>query len=144
VHARWLGWRIHVAFGRLHLSRREPSAAEQSFASARALVDELAAAIPDRTLRENFVMAALGSMPARRPHSARRQAKEQFGGLTTREREVAALVAGGLSNRAVAERLIVGERTVETYVSSILNKLGYASRAQIAAWAVDKGLAKPT
>jgi len=83
-------------------------------------------------------------MPARHPPSERRLAKQQFGGLTTREREVAVLVAEGLSNRVLAERLIVGERTAETYVSSILNKLGYTSRAQIAAWAVDKGLAKPS
>ena len=40
-----------------------------------------------------------------------------------------------------AYQLVVGERTVETYVSSILNKLGYTSRAQIAAWAVTRGLA---
>jgi DNA-binding NarL/FixJ family response regulator len=75
--------------------------------------------------------------------SETRAAKALFGGLTTREREVAALVARGLSNRAIADELIVGERTVETYVSSILSKLGYTSRAQIAAWSVQRGLAKP-
>jgi DNA-binding NarL/FixJ family response regulator len=64
--------------------------------------------------------------------------------LIARERDVAVLIARGLSNRAVAAEPGLGERTVESYVSSILNKLGYTSRVQIAAWAVYVGLAKPT
>ena len=67
--------------------------------------------------------------------------KEKFGGLTAREREVAALIAQGKSNREIAEALVVGTRTVETYVTRILNKLGFDSRVQIATWAKDKGLA---
>jgi predicted ATPase/DNA-binding CsgD family transcriptional regulator len=55
--------------------------------------------------------------------------------LTRREMEVATLVADGLSNRAIAERLIIGQRTVETHVENILNKLGFHSRAEIAVWA---------
>lgn len=62
------------------------------------------------------------------------------GGLTAREREVAALVAQGKSNREIAARLVVTERTAETHVQNILNKLGFSSRAQIAAWAVEQGL----
>lgn len=45
-----------------------------------------------------------------------------------------------MSNREIADTLVVGERTVETHVSNILNKLGFNSRTQIAAWAVEKGL----
>ena len=71
-------------------------------------------------------------------------AKEKFGGLTAREREVAALLAQGKSNREIAEALVVGVRTVETYVTRILNKLGFDSRVQIATWAMDKGLASPS
>ena len=56
------------------------------------------------------------------------------GGLTSREREVAALVAGGLSNRQIATRLTIAERTAENHVEHILGKLGFRSRAQIAAW----------
>lgn len=65
--------------------------------------------------------------------------REAFDGLTAREREVAALVTTGQSNHASAATLVVSERTVETHVSSILLKLGFTSRAQIAAWAVEKG-----
>jgi len=71
---------------------------------------------------------------------ARRLEKEKFGGLSVREREVAALIAQGKSNREIAEALVVGVRTVETYVTRILNKLGFDSRVQIATWAVEKGL----
>ena len=55
-------------------------------------------------------------------------------GLTRREFQVARLVADGLSNRAVAEQLHISERTAEAHVLHILNKLGLASRGQIARW----------
>ena len=60
--------------------------------------------------------------------------------LTAREREVAALIAQGLTNREIASRLVIAERTAEGHVQSILNKLGFNSRAQVAAWAVEEGL----
>jgi DNA-binding CsgD family transcriptional regulator len=66
--------------------------------------------------------------------------KGRFGGLTVREREVAALIAQGKSNREIALVMTVGAKTVETYVTRILNKLGFDSRVQIATWAVEKGL----
>jgi adenylate cyclase len=56
--------------------------------------------------------------------------------LSRREEEVAAFVAQGLSNREIAERLIISDRTVESHVQSVLNKLGFRTRAQIAGWAV--------
>jgi DNA-binding NarL/FixJ family response regulator len=49
---------------------------------------------------------------------------------------VAALVAEGLSNRAIAERLVISERTASNHVQRILTKLGFSSRSQIAAWVV--------
>jgi DNA-binding NarL/FixJ family response regulator len=76
--------------------------------------------------------------------SPRRAARQSFGGLTEREREVAALVAQGKSNRALADELVVSERTIAKHVENILSKLGFSSRAQIAAWAVEKGLTKTT
>jgi DNA-binding NarL/FixJ family response regulator len=58
--------------------------------------------------------------------------------LTPREWEVAVLVARGHFNRQIADDLVVSERTVDTHVSHILRKLGLVSRAQIAAWVVER------
>lgn len=64
----------------------------------------------------------------------------KVGGLTEREREVAVLIVQGKSNREIADVLVVSLRTVETHVSTLLSKLGVASRSRIAAWAVEVGL----
>jgi non-specific serine/threonine protein kinase len=61
--------------------------------------------------------------------------------LTPREREVAALVAGGLTNREIAARLYLSVRTVEVHVDHALTKLGFRTRTQLAAWLHDEGLA---
>jgi len=65
--------------------------------------------------------------------------------LSKREREVAGLVAEGLTNREIAARLFISERTAEGHVEMIRNKLGYRSRVQIAAWvsATADGAANP-
>lgn len=54
--------------------------------------------------------------------------------LTKREREVAELVAAGLTNRAIADKLVISPRTAEAHVEKILTKLGLTSRTQVAAW----------
>lgn len=54
--------------------------------------------------------------------------------LTRRERQVAELVAEGLTNREIAARLVISTRTVESHVEKILSKLGFSSRARVAAW----------
>jgi DNA-binding CsgD family transcriptional regulator len=54
--------------------------------------------------------------------------------LGQRETEVARLVAEGLSNKEIGARLFISERTVDSHVRNILNKLGFGSRAQIAGW----------
>jgi DNA-binding CsgD family transcriptional regulator len=56
--------------------------------------------------------------------------------LTPRQREVAALVADGLTNRQIADRLVITERSAESHVERIRERLGFRSRAQIAAWFV--------
>jgi DNA-binding CsgD family transcriptional regulator/tetratricopeptide (TPR) repeat protein len=61
--------------------------------------------------------------------------------LTEREREVARLVSQGLSNRAIAERLVVSERTAEGHVQKIMSKLDFRSRSQIATWFTEQRLA---
>jgi predicted ATPase/DNA-binding NarL/FixJ family response regulator len=60
--------------------------------------------------------------------------------LTPREREVSVLVARGLTNRQIAEALVIADRTADVHVSNILNKLTLTSRAQLAAWVVRQGL----
>jgi DNA-binding CsgD family transcriptional regulator len=58
--------------------------------------------------------------------------------LTAREREICGLVAEGLTDKQIAERLTLSPRTVQTHVANILSKLAFRSRAQIAAWASGK------
>ena len=68
--------------------------------------------------------------------------KQRDGGitLTEREREVAALVAQGMSNGEIAQVLSISRRTADSHVQHILNKLSFRSRAQIAAWSVASGI----
>jgi pimeloyl-ACP methyl ester carboxylesterase/DNA-binding CsgD family transcriptional regulator len=63
-----------------------------------------------------------------------------FNPLSRREREVAALVAQGRSNRQIAHELTIAVATADRHVANVLNKLGFHSRAQIAAWAAEQGL----
>jgi len=70
----------------------------------------------------------------------RRRAREIFGGLTARERAVAALIAQGNSNRQIAAAMTVRVKTIETYVTRILHKLDFNSRVQIATWTIEVGL----
>jgi ATP/maltotriose-dependent transcriptional regulator MalT len=62
------------------------------------------------------------------------------GELTPRERQVIALIAQGYSNRAIAQALVISEKTAEVHVGNILGKLGFGSRTQAAAYAVEHGL----
>ncbi len=54
--------------------------------------------------------------------------------LTAREREIVALIAGGRSNKAIAQELYISPATAARHVANILGKLGFSSRAQVAAW----------
>ncbi|WP_020574163.1 ATP-binding protein, partial [Actinopolymorpha alba] len=73
-------------------------------------------------------------------HARRPAAKhEDVSVLTRREREIADLVARGCTNREIANALVISQRTAESHVENILVKLGFASRAQIAAWAAEHG-----
>jgi predicted ATPase/DNA-binding CsgD family transcriptional regulator len=81
--------------------------------------------------REGAIGLALGKKIGRMPGPATDGTKDLLG---KREREVAELVAEGLSNKEIATRLFLSERTVETHVYNILNKLGFNSRVNIAAW----------
>jgi DNA-binding NarL/FixJ family response regulator len=61
--------------------------------------------------------------------------------LSRREREVAALIALGYTNREIAEQLIISERTADGHVAKILSKLGLKTRSRVAVWAVAHGIA---
>ena len=136
-------WQIDVLLGRLlhaHLRRRDATVA---YASARQSVTELAATIPDAGLAAVFLRQATARMPRAASPSPRRAAQQAVDGLTERERAVAVLVAQGKSNREIAAALVLTERTTKAHVGNILGKLGFSSRTQIVAWAIEKGLLSP-
>ncbi|MDD5467579.1 MAG: response regulator transcription factor [Anaerolineales bacterium] len=74
---------------------------------------------------------------------ATRHPAEKIGfDLTEREREVLALMVEGLNNNDIAERLVVSRSTVKFHVSSVLSKLGAASRTEAVSIALQNGLVK--
>jgi DNA-binding CsgD family transcriptional regulator len=84
------------------------------------------------------LIAGLDPRPAPRP-----AASTAGGDLTVREREVAGLLAEGLTNVQLARRLHISPKTAAVHVSNILTKLDMSSRAEVAAWAVRNGLSDP-
>jgi DNA-binding CsgD family transcriptional regulator len=141
--AKPLLWRICIALGNLYQGQAREVEAGQAFSTARSLIEELTANVPDEQLREHFLAQATALLPQQRSRTPGRAARHAFAGLTVREREVAALIAQGKSTREIAEALVVSERTVESHVANIMFKLGVRSRSQIAVWAAEKGLAYP-
>nr|WP_324190893.1 protein kinase [Nocardia nova] len=87
-----------------------------------------------RAMRMDEAVAyALGELL---PDAARRSGSSAA--LTTREQQVAHLVAQGLTNRQIATKLVISQRTAQGHVEHILTKLGFTSRAQIAAWIAEQ------
>lgn len=93
--------------------------------------DALLAPTVTRRLLERFVDVLPEEKPAGPPG---------LDSLTPREREILELVAAGLSNAEIAERLFLGETTVKTHVSSVLHKLGLRDRVQAVVLAYETGL----
>lgn len=135
-------WRLHADLGAVYRVMGRRSDGVREFSAARTIIQELANNIPNITIRENFLKQALRTIPATPALTPRRIAKKESGGLTAREREVAALVAQGKSNHEIADELVISETTVERHVANIFLKLGFYSRTQIAVWAVEKGVSK--
>jgi DNA-binding CsgD family transcriptional regulator len=139
---RSMQWRILVQLAALEYAQGRRDEAQAAGAAARACVADLAASLADETLRATFTHAVDTLLPRIPAPSPRRAAKRAYDGLTAREREVATLIARGLSNRALADTLVLSERTIAKHVENILSKLGVASRTQIATWAIERGLTR--
>jgi DNA-binding CsgD family transcriptional regulator/tetratricopeptide (TPR) repeat protein len=134
-------WQVYRALGRQHRRLKQEDQAQRAFTAAREGINFLAKTIDDGYLHEHFLHAAQSSLPSEKLVSPNRAAKEAFGGLTEREREIVRLVAQGKSNGEIADALVVTKRTIETHINNILYKLNLTSRTQLVVWAVEKGLA---
>ncbi|HXH20526.1 MAG TPA: AAA family ATPase [Dehalococcoidia bacterium] len=130
-------WRLHADLSRaLHAQGQRDPAREHANA-ALALVERLAASVPE-AMREAYIERAGEHLPAT---LRRRGGREHVDALTAREAEIASLIARGLTNREIADQLVLSARTVETHVANAMAKMGFSNRSQLAAWAVGRGLA---
>jgi DNA-binding CsgD family transcriptional regulator/tetratricopeptide (TPR) repeat protein len=135
-----LEWRILVALGKCFQAQRKRTEANESFAAVRTLLYNITSEISDVALGHNLLEQAFLMLPTPVTPTPNQIAKQNSGGLTAREREVAQLVAEGKSNQEIASRLVVGIRTVEAHITRILTKLDFSSRVQIAAWVIEQRL----
>ena len=141
----WPWWPAHVLFGAAQVQRDEAGAilapADQpehdgAFAALRLQLGGGAFQAAAERGRELSRAEALGyaqqiSPCTSAPHPGHPNA---LAALTEREREVAALVARGLTNKQIADALVITKLTADKHVGNILGKLGAASRAQVAVW----------
>jgi DNA-binding CsgD family transcriptional regulator len=86
---------------------------------------------------DEVIAFALGEEPRKRATTRQPDREGPESLLTRREREIAALVAEGLTNKEIASRLTIAQRTAEGHVERVLTKMGFSSRAQIAAWVAE-------
>ncbi len=82
--------------------------------------------------------AVIRAIPAQAPAPAPDSPGAPPSALTAREREIAALIARGMSNRGIADELVISPATAARHVANIFTKLGFSSRAQLAAWAAQR------
>lgn len=131
-------------------SAREEAKVERLVKAARQRIDN---DVGEIALREGMLMpldraiayalqggSAGAATAASHPTISGSKMSMRLSDLTTRERQVAELLAQGLTNRQIAERLFIGETTVASHVSSCLNKLGLRSRTLLAARAREFGI----
>jgi DNA-binding CsgD family transcriptional regulator len=126
--SRWLPLRgdLHLELARL-LAGASPVAAAGHARRALAIHEPIAA--PQR-FEAQRLLHDLGDLSC---------ADDPLAGLTAREREILGLLAQGLSNPQIAERLVISRKTAEHHVGAILRKLGMSSRAEAAAYAATLG-----
>jgi non-specific serine/threonine protein kinase len=112
---------------------------DKSVAAARAALGDQAYAAAFRRGRQTPHAQVLRD--AEHGRRSTRLGQRDVGGadlLTAREEETAALLAQGLSNKAIAKSLVIAQRTAETHVANVLVKLGLTSRSQVAAWVAEQ------
>jgi DNA-binding CsgD family transcriptional regulator len=163
----WIAWSLD-GLAKVAAAQKQHTRAVRLFGSAKALRDSAGVSGPEhqQALCERYLAAARDELDEaafaaawdegrkmtleqsieyalfeeeEQPSSATPVEEEPPPTLTYREREVAALVARGLTNRQIAQELAITERTVETHVGKVLRKLGLRSRTQIATWIVQQG-----
>jgi DNA-binding NarL/FixJ family response regulator len=127
--------------GEALLARRRDAAARDSLRAAHTTAVRLGA----EPLRASIeALAARGRVDLVDGRAATEPSAATALGLTEREAEVVALIAEGLSNKEIGARLFITEKTASHHVSSILGKLGVATRAEAAAAAVRQGMTSKT
>ena len=119
--------RVRVLIGRACRDLGDEDTAEMELDAARCVFQQLGAA-PDLARVEAL---------------SRKAAGKGAGGLTAREVQVLRLVAAGKTNRAIADDLVISEKTVDRHVSNIFTKLGVSTRAAATAYACQKALLQP-
>ena len=97
----------------------------------------------DPAVQERLVAAVLSRAPGRRQAVPRPEGRSPPGGLTAREAEVLTLLAAGLSNAEIGQRLYLSNATVKTHINRIFAKTGARDRAQAVRYAYQHGLATP-
>ncbi len=102
--------------------------------------DDLADAVRRVARGEAILHPRVAARVIQELHGAAREDASPFAELTERELEVLRLIAEGLSNAEIAERLVISEKTVKSHVSNILSKLHLADRTQAAVYAWKRGL----
>jgi DNA-binding CsgD family transcriptional regulator/tetratricopeptide (TPR) repeat protein len=135
-------WKIDIALGKLYQAQGRFADASALFAAAHEVVHSIALSVPDSgpnaEVRVNFLRQSLALFSSPQVVSP---AGHHTAGLTRREIEVLRLVAQGATNRQIGAALHISERTVNTHLTNILNKIGCDNRTAAAAFAVQQGLA---
>ncbi len=128
-------WPLWLAEHERNVAATRARLGEEAFAAAWAAGRALAV---DEALGEALGEREVAPPPAALP--ARAAGPASVDPLSAREREVAVLIAQGLTNRQIAEQLVISSWTADAHVRHILTKLSFRSRAQVAAWAIEHGL----
>lgn len=102
--------------------------------------DELSKAIRKAAQREAVLHPQVTGLMVQALHNSSPESANPLADLSEREEEVLRLIANGLSNADIAQRLVISEKTVKSHVSSILSKLNLTDRTQVAVYAWRTGV----